>query len=581
MKNTVTWTIAGEAGFGIMSSGIMLARAYTRAGYHIFADNDYPSLIRGGHNVVSVRIGAAPFSGMNRDLHVLVALNAESVKKHMPQLNDGTTVMYDPSDNEWKEEDFPRAVHLLAIPFKEIITSMNADRVMRNTIALGATVALFGTPFDHLSSVLHDQFIKKGQEVADLNKKIAKAGFDYVREHFSDNKDMHLALGTYTEKLAVVNGSEAVGLGAVRAGLKFAAIYPMTPINAIITFLADHEKQLKIVYKQPEDELAGINMAIGAAISGVRSMVATSGGGYALMHEGVSLAGMVEAPVVIDMGMRAGPATGMPTYTEQGELLFVIYSGHGEFPKIVLAPGDAQEAYELTIAAFDLADRYQTPVIILTDKYLNESQWCIPLSVLSQKITIDRGKLVMGDTGKKEGEFLRYDTSLQDGISPRSVPGTKNGVYYANSYEHDGKGHMTDKAGERMAMVDKRNRKLAAIKTSIRPPVYVGDESPDTLLVTWGTTKGPVGTAVETLRAQGHKAAAMSYPWVYPFPADATVALLKRAKRVVVVEQNSTGQLAKLIRAETGIEITEKILKYDGRPFVPEEIVERLKKEAR
>jgi 2-oxoglutarate ferredoxin oxidoreductase subunit alpha len=575
MRDSVTWKIAGEAGFGIMSSGIMLARAFTRTGYHVFGINDYPSLIRGGHNVITVRVGTAPFHGVTRDVHILVALNAETVTMHANELGDGSLVVYDPADHDWTPADFPKKVTLVPVPFKEIVTTLKADSIMRNTIALGASIALLGAPFDSLATVIHDQFIKKGQELVDQDTKIAKAGYDYIKEHFPGETTMALGPGTYKEKLAVLNGSEAVGLGAVRAGLKFAAIYPMTPINSVISFLADHAKELQVVYKQPEDEIAGINMAIGASIAGVRSMVATSGGGFALMVEGLSLAGMVEAPLVIDLGMRVGPATGMPTYTEQGELLFAIHAGHGEFPRIILAPGDIQEAFELTIAAFQLADKYQVPVFVMTDKYLNESHWTLPVAVLQKPVVIDRGKFITGDTGKADGEFLRYDATPTDGVSPRVAIGTKHGQYYANSYEHDGHGHMTEDAGKRRAMVEKRARKVVAMHADMIQPVVTGDENPDLTLVAWGTTKGVAIAAMETLRKQGKKVAVVTFPWVYPFPKEAATKLLSKG-RVVIIEQNVSGQLATLIRTETGIDITEKILKYDGRPFVPEEIVERL-----
>jgi len=332
-----------------------------------------------------------------------------------------------------------------------------------------------------------------------------------------------------------------------------------------------------VVYKQPEDEIAGINMAIGASIAGVRSMVATSGGGFALMVEGLSLAGMVEAPLVIDLGMRVGPATGMPTYTEQGELLFAIHAGHGEFARIVLAPADAEEAYSLTIDAFHLADKYQIPVFVLTDKYLNESQWCMKLSTLQKPVTLDRGKIITDDTGKPDGEFLRYDASPEDGVSVRSVPGVKHGQYYANSYEHDGLGHVTDNAVKRAEMVAKRLRKIKAIQSGIMPPQRDGDEQPEITFVTWGTTKGAVLSAAQILRAKGKKVVVVSYPWVFPFPVEETKTLLSSSSRVIDVEQNATGQLAYLIRAETGIDIQEKFLKSDGRPWLPEEIVDRIK----
>ena len=559
-----------------MSSGTILARTFTRAGYHVFAVNDYPSLIRGGHNVVTVRIGTSPFRGITKRIDILVALNSETVERHKEEINDHALVLFDPRDKEWKASDFSSPVTLIPIPLRDIVGELHVDTVMRNTIVLGATVSLLGAPFEALLSVIHDQFIRKGQEVVDQNVKIARVGYDYTKTHLGDQVSMHLSPGTVTEKQLVVNGSEAVGLGAVRAGVKFAAIYPMTPINALITFLADHAKNLGIVYKQPEDEIAGINMAIGASVAGARSMVATSGGGFALMVEGLSLAGMVEVPLVIDLGMRVGPATGMPTYTEQGELLFAIHAGHGEFARIILAPSDAQEAYDLTIEAFHLADTYQVPVFLLTDKYLNESQWCMRLSHLQKPVTVDRGKLIIDDTGKNDGEFLRYDATVPDGVSPRSVPGTKHGLYVANSYEHDGTGHVTEQASKRNEIVEKRLRKMETIQSVAMPPQQVGDEQAEIVLVTWGTTKGAVLTAMELLQSKGIKVATLAYPWVYPFPKEATRSVLSNAKRIVDIEQNATGQLARLIRAETGIEVTEKLLKYDGRPWFPEEIVKKL-----
>lgn len=576
MKQSVTWKIAGEAGFGIMSAGVMLGRAFTRAGYHIFAVNDYPSLIRGGHNVVTLRIATTPFTSMTREIHILVGLNAETIEKHIGEIQDGTVVVYDPKDKEWTASDFTTTVELVALPLRQIVSDLAADIIMRNTIALGASLAILGASFDIFTDVLHDQFIRKGQEVVDENIKIAKAGFDYIQKNYPNLTVLHLEKGTYTEKLAVVNGSEAFGLGAVKAGLKFAAIYPMTPINSIISFLADHAKELELVYKQPEDEIAGINMAIGASLAGVRSMVATSGGGFALMVEGLSLAGMIEVPLVIDMGMRVGPATGMPTYTEQGELLFVIFAGHGEFPRIVLAPADVKETFDLTILAFALADKYQVPVFVLTDKYLNESQWCIPVSQLQSTVPIDRGKLIMGDTQKAEHEFKRYEPSSDDGVSIRSVPGTKNGQYYANSYEHDGLGHMTESAKARDEMVEKRMKKAKALEKDMLAPMQFGDKDADITLVTWGSTRGTVLTAMELMRAKGKKVETIYLPWLFPFPAIAFQTLVANKKRVIDIEMNATGQLSQLIRLSTGIEIKEKLLKYDGRPFFPEEIVEKI-----
>lgn len=552
MAHSITWKIGGEAGFGIMASGAMLAKAFARHGYFVFTLNEYPSLIRGGHNSVTVRISTEPFHSLDRSLNVLIALNKETVELHKSELKEGTVVLFDPNDYSWKPEELPPGVIAIAVPFREIVQKHGGDVIMRNTVALGASVALLGAPFEYLSDVIKDQFRKKGEAVITHNIDIARTGYRAAHEQIKLDPVIH------PKEYLLMNGSEAVGLGAVRAGLKFAAIYPMTPINALITYLADHAKDLGIVYKQPEDEIAGINMAIGASLAGVRSMVATSGGGFALMVEGVSLAGMIEVPIVIDMGMRVGPATGMPTWTEQGELRFVISAGHGEFARIVLAPSDATEAYDLTIKAFNLADQFHVSVFVLTDKYLNESQWCVEAPRMKGDVVIDRGKVTPGSK--------RYDLTSSDGVSPRSFPGMKGGQYVANSYEHDETGQVSEDAAMRRAMVERRLKKFEAIKKAMIPPVVFGDQSSKTVIVTWGSTLGPVRAAME------RNARIIHFPWLYPFPAEETKKLLDGATRIIDVEQNATAQLAGLLREHTGIEIKEKLLKYDGRPFMPEDI---------
>lgn len=559
-----------------MAAGNMIARAFARRGYHILATNEYPSLIRGGHNLVTVRIATKKFESMNRDVHILVALHNPCVELHKNELNENALVVFDPKDRMWTTADFPKPVVLIPVPLAALVTAIGGAPIMRNTVALGVTVALLGADFSILEDVIHDQFHKKDQKVIDSNIAIAKAGFDYVKKEFSDSMNTYISLAEKKEDQLVVNASESLGIGAYRAGLKFAAIYPMTPINSLITFLADHSKDFKIVYKQPEDEIAGINMAIGASLAGARSMVATSGGGFALMVEALSLTGIMELPVVIDLGMRAGPATGMPTWTEQGELQFVIHAGHGEFPRIILAPADAEEAYSLTIDAFNLADRYQIPVFVLTDKYLNESQWCVPKSKFTGSVVIDRGKLLKDNELPTDGSFKRYRLDTQDGVSTRSVPGQKGGVYFSNGYEHDEIGHMTESSSMRMAQANKRLKKEMAIKKDIRAPLVYGDKEAEITFVSWGSTRGAVLDAMGLLRAKGKTVKLVHFSWVFPFPEEAAFAELSAKTRFIDVEQNATGQLASLIREHTGVLIKEKILKYDGRPLYPEEIVENV-----
>lgn len=570
MAQSITWKIGGEAGFGIMASGTMLARAFARHGYFVFTLNEYPSLIRGGHNTVTVRIATEPFHSLDRSLHVLIALNKETIEIHRHELSKGTAILYDPYDHDWKAEELPVGVTAIAVPFREIVQKHGGEVVMRNTVALGASMGLLGAPFEYLADVIRDQFAHKGEGVVNHNIDIARAGHDAMEEIAASLDYLKLDPVNKPGDYLLMNGSEAVGLGAVRAGMKFAAIYPMTPINALITFLADHAKSLGLVYKQPEDEIAGINMAIGASLAGIRSMVATSGGGFALMVEGVSLAGMIEAPLVIDMGMRVGPATGMPTWTEQGELRFIIHAGHGEFARIVLAPSDATEAYDLTTKAFNLAEQFHVPVFVLTDKYLNESQWCVIASSMKGDVHINRGKVMPVKENTSETSFKRYDLTSPDGVSDRSFPGMKGGQYVANSYEHDETGQVSENPSVRMAMVQRRLKKLDAITKVIMPPVVYGDAKASITLVTWGSTLGPV------LQAMKASARIIHFPWLYPFPSEETKVLLAGATRIIDVEQNATAQLASLIREHTGIEITEKVLKYDGRPFMPEEILERI-----
>lgn len=576
MIDSVTWKIGGEAGFGIMAAGTMLARSFARHGYHVMATNEYPSLIRGGHNLVTVRIAVKPFASMNRDVHILVALHNPCIELHKEELNENALVVFDPKDHEWKAGDFPKPVILFPVPLAQLVSESGGAPIMRNTVALGVTVALLGADFSFLQEVIHDQFKKKDQKIIDANVAIAKAGFDYIKNTFPGESSMHLTASQKKEDHLVINASESLGIGAYRAGLKFAAIYPMTPINSLITFLADHAKDLKIVYKQPEDEIAGINMAIGASVAGARSMVATSGGGFALMVEGLSLAGIMELPIVINLGMRVGPATGMPTYTEQGELQFAIHAGHGEFPRIILAPADAAEAYSLAIDAFNLADRYQIPVFLLTDKYMNESQWCVAKSHFTGEALIDRGKLARDTDLPTDGSFKRYQLDTPDGVSARSIPGQKGGVYFSNGYEHDEVGHVTETSAMRTSQVNKRLKKFTAMQQDIRTPVIYGDTEAEITFVSWGSSRGVVLDAIDMLRAKGKTAKLVHFTWLYPFPQEEALAALSFATRLIDVEQNATGQLASLIREHTGVLIKEKILKYDGRPLYPEEIVEKV-----
>jgi len=569
MKTDITWGIGGEAGFGIMSSGTMLAKLFSRAGYGVIASNEYPSLIRGGHNFVSVRLTTDIVHAPKKSIQLLIALNKDTVNFHKDELDDHAYLVYDENDYAWKAEDFTHPITLIAVPFTELVKEKNGDAVMRNTIALGVTMALLGKDLTLLTAVITDQFKGKKEQITKDNIAIATSGYEYVKKHYAHLADMVLAEGTVKEPCLVMNASEAVAFGALAGGMKFAAIYPMTPINALIPLFADHAEELGIVYKQPEDEIAGITMAIGASLGGARSMVATSGGGFALMVEAISMAGIMEVPVVVDLGMRPGPATGMPTWTEQGELQMVLRAGHGEFPRIILAPGDVEESFTLTKTAFDLADEFQTPVFVLTDKYINETLWQLKKSVLTAPTTGILSK------PSEINDFKRYDVAVANGISARSFAGMKGQEYIANSYEHDEYGYTTEESAMRISQVDKRARKMDTIRARAPKPNVFGDVDADITFVTFGSLKGVILDAMETLKKDGVKAKLIHFTWVYPLVESDIKPLLEGEKRLVVVEQNSTGQLASLIREETGVTILEKWNKYDGRQWQSEEIVQK------
>jgi len=572
MQKDISWAIGGEAGFGIMAAGTMLAKAFSRTGYRTIAINEYPSLIRGGHNFVDVRIATKEIFSPKKHIDLLVALHKQAVELHKEDISSKSVVLFDPKDYEWKKEEFTDSPTLIPIPLADIVKKFGGNPIVRNTVALGASMALLGKDLSFLSVVIKDQFFKKGQAVVDENTEIAQAGFDFIKEMYPSIQSLYIDEPEQKNPHLVMNASEAVGLGAVAGGMKFAAIYPMTPINGLIQLFADHEKEFDIIYKQPEDEIAGINMAIGASLAGARSMVATSGGGFALMVEAVSMTGIMEVPLVVDLGMRPGPATGMPTWTEQGELQMVIRAGHGDFSRIVLAPGDIDECFTLTQQAFHLADQFQIPVFLLTDKYLNETQWQISQNFLEK---VQEMKTSLVEASKISSDFKRYNLQTDDGVSKRSLPGMKNGQYLANSYEHDEFGWTTEDAIARKAMVDKRAKKLQKIQQEALSPVILGEENADITFVSFGSLKGVIRESLMMLQQKQIKGKLIHFPWVYPLP-NGIETLFEKEKRIVCVEQNSTGQLAQLIHATTGREIKELWLKYDGRQWKPEEIVEKV-----
>lgn len=581
----LTLKLAGEAGQGVESSGAGFARALHRAGLHVFTWSDYMSRIRGGHNSFAIRASMdRPVAAPTDRVHLLLAFDEGSVDVHLAEMEPGGVFLLDE----------PLAVHLasrveaagvqaLAAPFTRIAEEVGGNKVMANTAALGMAAALIGVGLETIEDVIRENFgRKKGSGVAEANLKVARAGYEFARTQWQGRFRWTLSPARPNgRKSILINGNQALGLGALAGGCRFIAAYPMTPASSLYEWLTAHANCYGVVSKQAEDEIAAITMAIGAAYAGARAMTATSGGGFSLMVEALGLAGMAEVPVVVVLAQRPGPSTGMPTRTGQGDLLFSLHASQGEFPRIVLAPGSQEECFEAGVRAFNLAEKYQCPVIVLTDGFLANSFKSSPESSFDVAgVTIDRGELLSPEEAEALGTpYARYKVT-PSGISPRALPGLPTTVQLACSDEHTELGHFEDEDAEnRIVQQSKRMRKLEAARAEMRPPERYGPEDAEVTLVGWGSSKGAIREAVDRLLAQGVSANALHFVDVYPFPK-AAVDAIAAARYMVVVEGNYTGQFARLIRAETGRKADEVITRDDGRPITSGYILARLERVA-
>ncbi len=562
------WVIGGEAGFGIMTTGLTFSKIVSRSGYHLLDYVEYPSLIRGGHNAYKVTIDSEPVHTLKETIDVLVCLNKATFELHKHELTNDSVVVYD--NEEFEVGEGFKKVH---IPFRKILKEEQGQSIMKNTIALGASIATVGGDLKMLVEMIESQFQKKGEKVIEYNKLFVKRGYDSVIHNFKDFCRSIIAPHPKPEERLVMTGNDAFALGSIIGDCKFYCAYPMTPSSSVLTTLAAWQQKAQITVRHAEDEIAVINSAIGAAHGGVRASVGTSGGGFALMVEAVSLAGITETPIVVFLSQRPGPATGMPTWTEQGDLLFAVHAGHGEFPKIVLTPGDVDEMIRLTAEAFDLADIYQTPVIVMSDMFLSESHSTISSSKVQQlfsSMKLNRGKTVTNPT---ERPYLRYKDTA-DGISERLIPGAKGNFYQANSYEHGEDGHTSETAEDRKAQVEKRNRKQSTyLSNHFKMPSVYGDiKSAQSVLVCCGSIKGVCLEVMNELK----NVAVIHFTHVYPLDQKRLQELFKNTGNFVLVEQNSTSQLGLLLRQQTGINIEKNILRYDGRPMTATEIIKQI-----
>ncbi|MFQ5862546.1 MAG: 2-oxoacid:acceptor oxidoreductase subunit alpha [Candidatus Brocadiales bacterium] len=563
--------IGGAAGQGMQTISHILSHVFTRGGYCVFSIQDYQSRIRGGHNTSTVRIQDRYVSAMTRGANILVALNKETIDLHTEEVLQGGAIIYD--GEKIRLPSHQGGPGLVNVPLDRLASEKGGNKIYSNSVAAGAALGLIHYDFQPLADMLKEIFGKKGT-AADANVKAARAGYDFVHENFSKQFGWKLS-PLSNKKRMLINGNEAFALGALAAGCKFMSAYPMTPSTGIITYLAGKAKDWGLIVEQAEDEIAAISMAIGASYVGVRSLTATSGGGFCLMVEGLGLAGMTETPIVVVEAQRPGPAIGLPTRTEQSDLEFVLHASHGEFPRAILAPGTAEEAFSLMGKAFNLAERYQTPVIIMSDQHLADSYWTVD-NLDVNGITIDRGELLTTKDLAKTDGYKRH-AFTDSGVSPRALPGGSGVVVVTDSDEHDEEGHLTEDTEIRTRMVLKRMKKLEGLRGEIAPPKTYGADGAKTLLIGWGSTYGAMKEAVDMLNADGASVGVMHISELWPFPSVHVTGALERAEKCFVVENNATGQLAHIIRAETGKAVTGNILKFDGLPFSPEYIINGLK----
>lgn len=566
-----TVKVGGEAGQGINTIGSILSRSFADQGLQIFAHQNYYSRVRGGHNYYQVRVATFPVYSYSNNIEVLVALDQASLDLHLPELHAESVVLYDKNSIEPENE----SNRFFALPMSELGKKHGGKKVMGNSVAAGAVWQIMDGKPAILENVLKKLFQSKGSEVVESNVKAARAGADYTAKNFSGGSSYKLKKIDDSAQM-VLTGNEALALGALAAGCRFISSYPMTPVSGAIEYLARQSKHLPLIFEQAEDEIAAINMSIGAAHTGMRSMVATSGSGFCLMVEGLSLAGITETPIVILLGQRPGPATGMATRTEQGELLFSLHAGNGEFPRAILAPSTVEEAFWTAVHAFNIAEKYQIPVFIMSDQHLADS-YCTVKPYDLGTVTIERGNILSTAELNKMPEYKRYKFT-QSGISPRAFPGQGKHCVVTTGNEHTEKGYSTEDPTVRKQMVEKRMRKYKSISKDMKPPVQYGTDKPDTLLLTWGSSYGACREAVDLANNQGEKLAVVYLPQLWPFPKDRLLELIRSANRVVTVEMNATGQLGRLLRTETGLQPDYAVLKYDGRPMNSSYVLAQLEK---
>jgi 2-oxoglutarate ferredoxin oxidoreductase subunit alpha len=560
-RSDVSIVLCGQAGQGIQTVEFLLTRIFKIVGFNVFAAKEYMSRVRGGMNSTQIRISSMPVCARIDRVDILIPLNKGAVGHIAKNISPQTFIL---GENEFKENNEGRFID---VDFNRIAVEIG-NKIYSNIVAVGTISGLFGIEPAIVADHIKQYFSSKTDDIVQANIKAVDAGLK-IGGDLANSGKINFKIDTNIEvkDQILLSGSEAAAIGAIAGGCNFISAYPMSPSTGVLTFLAKNAKEFGIIAEQAEDEIAAINMVIGAWYAGARGLASTSGGGFALMTEGLSLAGMLESPIVIHLAQRPGPATGLPTRTEQADLELALYAGHGEFPRIIFAPGTLKDAFYLTQKAFNLADKFQVPVFVLTDQYLIDSYYNMPSLDLSD-VKIEK---YITETKK---DYERY-AFADNGISARGIPAFGQGLVVVDSDEHDTQGHITEDLDLRIKMVDKRLAKLKALESEVFLPELVGPANYKNLIIGWGSTYNIINEALENIARDD--TAFLHFKQVYPLPCQ-IADYLKRAEKTIIFENNASSQFGKLIKLHTGIDINEKILKYNGLSFTVEEIENALRK---
>lgn len=614
-KSSFNWKIGGKAGEGIAATSFLMAKICQKAGLSLFEYGEYPSLIRGSHTTGQVHASKSPITCQEKMVDLMVVLNEDCIRLHLDEFNADTKFLIDLADDKIDFSKYPsiQKEQVICVPMVQIARETTGKSLASNMVSLAVSCELLGLKQDYLHAVISAFFERKGADVVNENLAAAKKGYEFIFSLRSQIPELPTApsepasdsgtesveqstkasdpmtAGEPAEKqqamsesassvdpasdTLLLTGTEAIGFGALSAGVQYYSAYPMTPSSALMTFMADASEKYPLVLKHAEDEIAAMNNVIGAGFSGVRAMTGTAGGGFALMVEAVSLAGVTEVPLVCMVGGRPGPATGLPTWTSQTDLAFVMHAGHGEFPRVVFTPGNLEECFKLTRLSFILAEKYHTQAYIIADKLLLESRMTtapFPTEFTNQQYSFAQDPL------PEDQSYRRFEVT-KEGYSPRSIPGQPNGLQLTNSYEHDTYGYATEDATLAKQMVEKRMRKWEGLIQEVPGPVLIGPETADLTVVCWGSTRLVMEEVMRRVNTDGKTAVnTIHLMTMLPFKVEEFKEIIKSAKKLVIVEENFMGQAENHIKAQTGITFDHRIHRYDGRPFYANEIEEEL-----